>query len=288
MTLPHRAAFAWMPIAALAFGVSMDAQTIESTGPEQQGMVSILDTDNDSIANSIDRDIDGDGISNDEDVDMDGDGVDNLLDEDFDCDGIIDPIDFTNDRGSGAFIDEEHTGYITDFVFGMLRDLFRFDEDCELKVAVLSSSEPRGTWNLKTSDGISVNGVWSYPANRPEEFKPFVAELEDECRIVAQYPNGFITRYSWMPGEPVIFCFETGSEESTGKMTPVYDLHAYFSRFPNPYPKHPPEEIRGFHRIMFSGDLWAFDGIGPMVDQQRAIFKIVTDWEKVNYPAASK
>jgi hypothetical protein len=284
MTRPLRPCLTWIPIAALAFGGAIDAQTIGSTSPEQQGMVSILDTDNDGIANSIDRDIDGDGIANHEDVDMDGDDVDNLLDEDFDCDGIIDPIDFTNDGGSGAFIDEEHTGYITDFVFGMLRDLFRFDEDYELKVAVLSISEPRGTWNLKTSDGISVNGVWSYPANRPEDFKPFVADLEDECRIVAQYPNGFITLYSWMPGEPVSFDFATSSEESTGKMTPVYDLHAYFSRFPNPYPERLPEEIRGSHSIMFYGDLRVFDGIGPMVGQQRAIFKIVTDWEKENYP----
>ena len=36
---------------------------------------------------------------------------------------------------------------------------------------------------------------------------------------------------------------------------------------------------------MFSGDLRVFDGIGPILDQQRAIFKIVTDWEKENYPA---
>ena len=288
MTRPLRPCLSWIPIAALVFGGAIDAQTIGSTGPEQQDIVSILDTDNDGIANSIDRDIDGDGIANHEDVDMDGDDVDNPLDEDFDCDGIIDPIDFTNDGGSGAFIDEEHTDYITDFVFGMLRDLFRFDEDCELKVAVLSISEPRGTWNLKTSDGISVNGVWSYPANRPEDFKPFVADLEDECRIVAQYPNGFVSLYSWIPGQPVSFYFATSSEESTGKMTPVYDLHAYFSGFPNAYPEHPPEEIRGFHSIMFHGDLRVFDGIGPMVDQQRAIFKIVTDWEKENYPAAVK
>jgi hypothetical protein len=303
MTRPLRPCLAWIPIAALTFGVSIDAQTIGSTGPEQQGMVINLDADKDGIANSIDRDIDGDqldnadtnetdidgdGIANDEDVDMDGDGVVNLLDDDFDCDGIIDPIDFTDDGGSGVFIDEEHTGYVTDFVFGMLRDLLRFDEYCELKVAVLSISEPRGTWNLKTSDGISVNGVWSYPANRPEDFKPFVADLEDECRIIAQYPNGFITHYSWMPGHPVSFDFATSSEESTGKMTPVYHLHAYFSGFPNAYPERPPEEIRGSHSIMFSGNMRVFDGIGPIVDQQRAIFKIVTDWEKENYPAADR
>lgn len=297
-----RTCLTWLPVACLAFGLPANAQSIMATDPKCDGIASLsnLDADKDGIANSIDRDIDGDqldnadtnetdidgdGSPNHEDADMDADGIDNMIDEDFDCDGIDDPIDFTNDGGGGSFIDDESAGQLTALVSSMLRDLLGLDEYCELKVALISISEPNGTWNFKTSDGISVNGVWSYPANRPEEFKPFVGEQDAECWIVAQYPNGPVTFYSWMPGQPVSFTFATRSEESTGKMTPVYDLHSYVSGFPNAYPELLPQVISGWTSIMFSGDLRVFDGIGPIVDQQRAIFKIVTDWEKENYPA---
>ena len=254
----------------------MKAETLEISSPEPQ-----------ILANS--PDIDGDGLVNAQDPDMDGDGYENPIDADFNSDGIDDPIDFTNDHGSGTFIDEEQAGNITDFVFGMLCERLRLGEFCELKVAVLSVSEPMGTWNLKTIDGISINGIWSYPANRHENFNPFVGEIKSENRIVAQYPNGSVTQYLWKPGEPVGFYFLTRSVEETGKMAPVDELHQYVSQFPHPYPPHTPQIIDDSGIVGFSGDLPACDNlslIGPIVDQQRAIFKIVTDWEKENYPAA--
>jgi len=302
MKFPIRPCLTWLPIACLAFGLPANAQSTMAANFERDGKVGLsnLDADSDGIANSIDRDIDGDqldnsdisetdidgdGVPNHEDADMDADGIDNMIDEDFDCDGIDDPIDFTNDGGGGSFIDDESADHVTAFVSGMLRDLLGLDGCRELNVAVISISEPNGTWNFKTSDGISINGVWSYPANRPEEFKPFMGEQEAECWIAAQHPEGPVTFYTWLPGEPAGFAFATRSEESTGKMAPVYDLHSYVSGFPNAYPEILPQVISGWTSIMFSGDLRVFDGIGPIVDQQRAIFKIVTDWEKENYPA---
>jgi hypothetical protein len=219
---------------------------------------------------------------------MDSDGVDNEIDEDFDNDGIKDTIDFTDDGGNGSFIDDESAEPTNDFVADKLSGLLGVAKNSNLKVAVMSTTEPYGTWNYRTSDGISVNGVWSYPADKPEELKPFMSNAAGENRIYAQYPNGFLTFYSWMPGEPVGFAFSTLTEQATGKIAPIARLHSYISGFPNAYPKLLPQVISGWTSIMFSGDLRVFDGIGPIVDQQRAIFKILTDWEKENYPAESR
>jgi hypothetical protein len=245
------------------------------------------DIDGDNLENATDNetDIDGDNIINDEDPDMDSDGVENEIDEDFDNDGVKDTIDFTDDGGNGSFIDDDSAEPTNDFVSTKLSELLGVANDSKLKVAVMSTTEPYGTWNYTTSDGISVNGVWSYPADKPEELKPFMSNVADENRIYAQYPNGFLTFYSWMPGEPVGFAFSTLSEQATGKIAPIARLHSYVSGFPNAYPEILPQVISGWTSIMFSGDLRVFDGIGPILDQQRAIFKIVTDWEKENYPA---
>lgn len=242
------------------------------------------DIDGDNLENAADNetDIDGDNLVNDEDPDMDSDGVENEIDEDFDNDGVKDTIDFTDDNGSGSFIDDEPT---SDFVSSKLSELFGVAKNSNLTVAVMSITEPYGTWNYKTNDGISLNGVWSYPANKPEEFKPFMSNVEGENRIYAQYPNGSLTFYSWMSGGPVGFAFSTLSEQATGKTAPIARLHSYVSGFPNAYPEVLPQVISGWTSVMFHGDLGVFDGIGPIVDQQRAIFKIVTDWEKENYPA---
>ena len=245
------------------------------------------DIDGDNLENATDNetDIDGDNIINDEDPDMDSDGVENEIDEDFDNDGVKDTIDFTDDGGNGSFIDDDSAEPTNDFVSTKLSELLGVANDSKLKVAVMSTTEPYGTWNYTTSDGISVNGVWSYPADKPEELKPFMSNVAGENRIYAQYPNGFLTFYSWLPGEPVGFAFSTLSEQATGKTAPIARLHSYVSGFPNAYPEILPQVISGWTSIMFSGDLRVFDGIGPILDQQRAIFKIVTDWEKENYPA---
>ncbi|MBU6170901.1 MAG: MSCRAMM family adhesin SdrC [Verrucomicrobia bacterium] len=244
------------------------------------------DIDGDNLENAADNeaDIDGDNIVNDEDPDMDSDGVENEIDEDFDNDGVKDTIDFTDDGGNGSFIDDDSAKPTNDFVSSKLSELLGVANDSRLKVAVMSTTEPYGTWNYRTSDGISVNGVWSYPADKPEELKPFMSNAAGENRIYAQYPNGFLTFYSWLPGEPVGFAFSTLSEQATGKTAPIARLHSYVSGFPNAYPEILPQVISGSTSIMFYGDLPVFDGIGPIVDQQRAIFKIVTDWEKENYP----
>lgn len=244
------------------------------------------DMDADGLAdNSLkETDIDGDNIVNDEDPDMDSDGVENEIDEDFDNDGVKDTIDFTDDGGNGSFIDDDSAKPTNDFVSSKLSELLGVANDSRLKVAVMSTTEPYGTWNYRTSDGISVNGVWSYPADKPEELKPFMSNAAGENRIYAQYPNGFLTFYSWLPDEPVGFAFSTLSEQATGKTAPIARLHSYVSGFPNAYPEILPQVISGSTSIMFYGDLPVFDGIGPIVDQQRAIFKIVTDWEKENYP----
>ena len=245
------------------------------------------DIDGDNLENATDNetDIDGDNIINDEDPDMDSDGVENEIDEDFDNDGVKDTIDFTDDGGNGSFIDDDSAEPTNDFVSSKLSELLGVANDSKLKVAVMSTTEPYGTWNYRTSDGISVNGVWSYPAGKPEELKPFMSNVAGENRIYTQYPNGFLTFYSWLPGEPVGFAFSTLSEQATGKTAPIARLHSYVSGFPNAYPELLPQVISGWTSIMFHGDLRVFDGIGPILDQQRAIFKIVTDWEKENYPA---
>lgn len=246
------------------------------------------DIDGDNLENAADKesDIDGDNIINDEDPDMDSDGVENEIDEDFDNDGVKDTIDFTDDGGNGSFIDDDSAEDTIDTVSSKLSELFGVAKNSNLKVAVIKTKDPYyGTWNYKTSDGISLNGVWSYSADKPEDFKPFISNVEGENRIYAQYPNGFLTFYSWLAGDPVNFAFSTLSEQATGKIAPIARLHSYVSGFPNAYPEILPQVISGWTSIMFSGDLRVFDGIGPIVDQQRAIFKIVTDWEKENYPA---
>jgi hypothetical protein len=249
------------------------------------------DIDGDNLENGADNetDIDGDNLVNDEDPDMDSDGVENEIDEDFDNDGVKDTIDFTDDNGNGSFIDDEPT---SDFVYSKLSELFRVAKDSKLTVAVIKTVEPYygtyGTWNYRTSDGISLNGVWSGATDKPDEFKPFISNVEGENRIYAQYPNGSLTFYSWGSGEPVGFAFSTLSMYATGKTAPIARLHSYVSGFPNAYPEQLPQVVSDWDSIMFHGDLGVFDGIGPIVEQQRAIFKIVTDWENENYPAADR
>ncbi len=218
----------------------------------------------DRLVNAADKDMDADALVNIIDPDIDGDGVKNERDRDANSDGTPDLIDFTDDGGGGYYLPDNADVLAVRAVVsaGLIKQL-KLDSSGYLKVAVVSTSEPIGTWRYLTPDGkLSLNGTWRYTRGDPDSVSLIKYEDETQRRIYAQFVNGPLTLYSWTPDEPVTFSFNAPSSGNS--------LDDYFSSI---------EDLVRTDQdttINYSGSIGAFSGVAKIITQQRDILTILT------------
>jgi hypothetical protein len=222
--------------------------------------------------NTADRNVDGDATANLLDADVDGDGVPNERDRDANGDGRTDLIDFTDDLGNGFFLTEgPEVTTLRSVVGAGIASQLKLDTAGQLKVAVISTTDPIGTWRYLTVDGkISLNGTWRY-SNDSQTVSLAKYDGEDETRVYGQYIKGPFTIYSWQTGQDPHFDFIALTKDASGVEPPIAALDLYLAAFDD------------FQRsdfgntVGYSGSLGEFTGADAFISLQRELMRITNE-----------
>ena len=222
--------------------------------------------------NTADRNVDGDATANLLDSDVDGDGVANEKDRDANGDGRTDLIDFTDDLGNGFFLtDGPEVATLRSVVGEGIAAQLKLNAAGQLKVAVISTTDPIGTWRYLTVDGkISLNGTWRY-SNDSQTVSLVKYDGEAETRVYGQYVKGPVTTYLWQAGEDPQFDFIALTKDATGVEPPIAALDLYLA------------SVDDFQRsdfgntVGYSGSLGEFTGADAFIAQQRELMRITNE-----------
>ncbi len=222
--------------------------------------------------NTADRNVDGDSKPNLHDPDIDGDGLVNEKDRDANGDGRTDLVDFTDDFGNDFFLtDGPEVGTLRSVVSAGLASQLKLDKAGQLKVAVISTIDPVGTWRYLTVDGkVSLNGTWRF-SNDLQTVSLVKYDGEAEIRIYGQFMRGPLTTYSWQAGEKPQFNFIALTKDASGVEPPIAALDLYLAAFDD------------FQRsdfgntVGYAGSLGEFTGVDAFISQQRELLRIASE-----------
>lgn len=263
---------------------------VAKTGPMKGKYVGDQLANNDAAETDIDSDglldgsvketdIDGDGLANNRDADMDGDAVVNNRDSDMNGDGLNDLTDYIGPLENGYYADPVAAAEIIQEVSTQLRAFFKLPVDVNVRVVAYKSDPSTGLWNVITADRISLFGIWKIDSTSPNGVNPFfLYGSPGENRFYAQYPTGPVTFYNWMSGERVGFFYPAMNETLSGEIVSGSIYQAFFNQ------KYPGTLVSTYAATnglgyFYDGQLEVFSGMGPVIEQQRSIFKVFSDWQ---------